>query len=106
MHTYSNTGIEPSGPLLYDIERFGFSVTGPSSRLIDRKHVEIRGCWGSEVGHFQRALRLLAQYSGNVPWHGIGAHVYALDEINTALRDAESMRIPTALVRPYTGSGL
>ena len=24
---------------------------------INRKHLDIRGCWGSEVGHFLRALR-------------------------------------------------
>jgi L-iditol 2-dehydrogenase len=77
---------------------------GPSTinvhQLINRKHVEIRGCWGSEVGHFQRALRLLAQYSDEVPWEKIGARVYGLDDINAALRDVESMRIPKALVRP------
>ena len=26
---------------------------------INRKHLDIRGCWGSEVGHFLRALRAL-----------------------------------------------
>lgn len=68
--------------------------------LINRKHIEIRGCWGSEVGHFQRALRLLEQYGSEVPWAMIGARVYPLTEINQALADAEAMRIPKALVRP------
>jgi D-arabinose 1-dehydrogenase-like Zn-dependent alcohol dehydrogenase len=68
---------------------------------INRKHLEIRGCWGSEVGHFVRALRVLEQHHAGVPWRAIGAHTYALAEVNEALADAEAMRLPKALVRPH-----
>ena len=40
---------------------------------INRKHLEIRGCWGSEVGHFLRALRALERWGHEVPWARIGA---------------------------------
>jgi len=33
---------------------------------INRKHLEIRGCWGSEAGHFLRALTVLEQQAGKV----------------------------------------
>jgi L-iditol 2-dehydrogenase len=67
---------------------------------INRKHLEIRGCWGSEVAHFVRALRVLEQHHTRVPWRAIGASTYALADVNQALADAEAMRLPKALVRP------
>jgi threonine dehydrogenase-like Zn-dependent dehydrogenase len=71
-------------------------------RQINRKHVEIRGCWGSEPGHFLRALTLLERHAGEVPWRDIGERVYPLTALNDALADAEAMRITKALVDPQT----
>jgi threonine dehydrogenase-like Zn-dependent dehydrogenase len=81
-----------------------YTDAGPSTinvhQQINRKHLEIRGCWGSEVGHFVRALRLLDAHHTSIPWRAIGARTYALSELNQALADAEAMRLPKALVRP------
>jgi len=81
-----------------------YTDAGPSTinvhQQINRKHLEIRGCWGSEVGHFVRALRVLEAHHAAVPWRAIGARTYALSELNQALADAEAMRLPKALVRP------
>jgi L-iditol 2-dehydrogenase len=68
---------------------------------INRKHLEIRGCWGSESRHFLRALALLEQLAGVVPWQQIGERTYPLDRLNEALADAEAMRITKALVDPW-----
>jgi threonine dehydrogenase-like Zn-dependent dehydrogenase len=68
---------------------------------INRQHLEIRGCWGSEVGHFVRALRALERYGHDVPWHLIGAKTYGLRAINEALHDAADLRIPKALIDPW-----
>ena len=68
---------------------------------INRKHVEIRGCWGSEAGHFLRALKLLERYSKTVPWHRIASRRFGLDELNGALQMAERFAIPKGLVDPY-----
>jgi L-iditol 2-dehydrogenase len=68
---------------------------------INRKHLDIRGCWGSEVGHFLRALQMLERYHADVPWHLIGAETYGLGQINDALEVAASMAIPKALVDPW-----
>lgn len=67
---------------------------------INRKHLEIRGCWGSEPGHFVRALALLERYAATVPWRRIGERTYPLSAINDALADAEAMRITKAVVDP------
>ncbi|HXT72170.1 MAG TPA: zinc-binding dehydrogenase [Vicinamibacterales bacterium] len=68
---------------------------------INRKHLEIRGCWGSEAGHFLRALRALERYGHEVPWARIGAATYGLGQLNEALETAEALRIPKALVDPW-----
>ena len=70
-------------------------------RHINRKHLEIRGCWGSEPAHFLRALALLEGHAAEVPWREIGERVYPLTELNQALADAEAMRITKALVAPW-----
>lgn len=81
-----------------------YTNAGPSTinvhEQINKKHLEIRGCWGSEPAHFLRALSLLERYTETIPWRDIGSRVYGLDQLNTALADAEAMRIPKALVNP------
>jgi L-iditol 2-dehydrogenase len=68
---------------------------------INRKHLEIRGCWGSEAGHFLRALSILERYASTVPWREVGGRTYPLTNLNGALADAEAMRITKALVDPW-----
>lgn len=67
---------------------------------INRRHLEIRGCWGSEAGHFLRALRILERHAHHVPWREIGAKTYGLYDLNAALREAEAFKVPKALVSP------
>ena len=67
---------------------------------INRKHLEIRGCWGSEAGHFLRALRILERHARRVPWSEIGQKVYGLHDLDAALAEAESFKVPKALVAP------
>ena len=69
-------------------------------RQINRKHLEIRGCWGSEARHFLRAISILERHR-DIPFRAIGARTYGLDALNDALADAEAMRIPKALVNPF-----
>jgi L-iditol 2-dehydrogenase len=73
-------------------------------RQINRKHLEIRGCWGSEPGHFLRAIGFLERYASDIPWREVGGRTYSLRELNQALADAEAMRITKALVDPWAGA--
>jgi L-iditol 2-dehydrogenase len=81
-----------------------YTDAGPSTinahQQINRKHLDVRGCWGSEPGHFLRALRVLERHASRLPWREIGARTYGLRELNEALAAAEAMEIPKALVRP------
>ena len=82
-----------------------YTDVGPSTinahQQINRKHLEIRGCWGSDPGHFLRALALLERHASHVPWRAIGHRTYPLAGLGEALADAEAMRIPKALVDPW-----
>ena len=71
-------------------------------RDINRKHLEIRGCWGSEARHFLRALSILERQAASVPWRSIGERRYGLHALNEALADAEAMRITKAIVDPWS----
>lgn len=73
-------------------------------RQINRKHLEIRGCWGSEPGHFLRALGFLERHAAAIPWREIGGRTYPLTQLNEALADAETMRITKALVDPWVAA--
>jgi L-iditol 2-dehydrogenase len=73
-------------------------------RQINRKHLEIRGCWGSEPAHFLRALGFLERHAAHVPWREIGGRTYPLTALNDALADAEAMRITKALVNPWAAA--
>ena len=81
-----------------------YTDAGPSSinahQHINRKHLEIRGCWGSEAGHFLRALRLLERHAPAVPWRGIGGRTYGLHQLDEALADTEALRVTKAVVDP------
>jgi threonine dehydrogenase-like Zn-dependent dehydrogenase len=71
---------------------------------INRKHLDIRGCWGSEVRHFLLALDALERYGAEVPWSSIGAKTFGLGQLNEALSEAERLTIPKALVNPWADS--
>jgi L-iditol 2-dehydrogenase len=69
-------------------------------RQINRKHLDVRGCWGSEVRHLVRAVESLGESVSRLPWRTIGPATYGLGELDTALADAEAMRFPKAVVDP------
>ncbi len=84
-----------------------YTDAGPSTinahQHINRKHLDIHGCWGSEPRHFLRAIEILERHAAHVPWRDIGGGTYALNALNEALADAEAMRLTKALVDPQAG---
>ncbi|CAN5493220.1 zinc-binding dehydrogenase [soil metagenome] len=87
-----------------------YTDVGPSAinahLQINRKHLDIRGCWGSEPGHFLRALLFLERYAGTVPWRTLGGRTYPLSGLDEALADAEAMRVTKALVDPWADAAV
>jgi L-iditol 2-dehydrogenase len=67
-------------------------------RQINRKHVEIRGCWGSDYSHFHRGVRLAAQWSDRIPWRELGSRQYPLADAGQALTAVEKREVLKAVI--------
>lgn len=66
---------------------------------INRKHVTIRGCWGSDYSHFHRAVELVARFGGRVPWQGLAERVFPLEQAGAALQAVEHREVVKAVIR-------
>ncbi len=67
---------------------------------INRKHVELRGCWGSRYVHFHRALELVQAFGDRVPWQEMVSGRYTLDQAGDALAAVEARHTLKALITP------
>jgi D-arabinose 1-dehydrogenase-like Zn-dependent alcohol dehydrogenase len=71
---------------------------------INRKHVEIRGCWGSDFSHFYRALAVMARHHERLPWREMISARFGLDECNEGLAAMQERRVLKAAVVPSPGA--
>jgi L-iditol 2-dehydrogenase len=67
---------------------------------INRKHVELRGCWGSKYEHFHRAVEIAARFGGDKPWREMVTATYKLEDASVALSAVESRTAIKALIKP------
>jgi threonine dehydrogenase-like Zn-dependent dehydrogenase len=67
---------------------------------INRKHIELRGCWGSEFSHFYRAMEIVHHFGDRVPWREMVRQRYALDDAGDALEAVASRAVVKALIVP------
>lgn len=71
---------------------------------INRKHIELRGCWGSDFSHFHRAIKVAAKHGKKVPWREMVSRTYALEEANDALAAVARREVVKALIGPRGGA--
>jgi L-iditol 2-dehydrogenase len=69
---------------------------------INKKHLEVRGCWGSDFSHFYRAAQIVSDPDRSAPWAALKQRLshYKLNQANEALADVAGGRILKALVNP------
>ena len=67
---------------------------------INRKHVELKGCWGSRYDHFHRAVALTARYGHEKPWREMVSGRYPLTSAHEALMAVEKQTALKALIVP------
>jgi L-iditol 2-dehydrogenase len=67
---------------------------------LNAKHLDVRGCWGSDFSHFHRGARLLRDPSRCAIWERIPLQPYALERLNEALDDVAAGRVVKAVVDP------
>jgi threonine dehydrogenase-like Zn-dependent dehydrogenase len=65
---------------------------------LNKKHLDVRGCWGSEFSHFYRATQLVKHRPE--AWTRMPLISYGLDQANEALADVSEGRVLKALIRP------
>ena len=67
---------------------------------INRKHVELKGCWGSRYDHFHRAVELAARFGDVKPWREMVSGRYTLEAAGDALEAVASRSAIKAIITP------
>lgn len=69
---------------------------------LNKKHLDVRGCWGSDFSHFYRAAQIVSNSARSRTWEMLKAKLtrYRLDQANEALADVEEGRVLKALIQP------
>ncbi len=67
---------------------------------INKKHLTIRGSWGSDLSHFYLAVKLVEKYADSYPFESIISRDYSLEETKTALEDVEQLKVMKAIIKP------
>lgn len=67
---------------------------------INRKHVEIRGSWGSDFSHFHRSIAVMARHHDRFPWREMITARYNLDHLEEALDAVARRTVVKAAVDP------
>jgi L-iditol 2-dehydrogenase len=67
---------------------------------VNRKHVQIRGQWGTEFSHVARALALFARHRDRLPFADVIGARYGLHDAGRALADVEALRVTKAVIAP------
>ncbi len=67
---------------------------------LNRKHLDVRGCWGSDFSHFYRGVQLMRDPERAAPWRALSLERYSLHQAEQALQDVESGRVIKALIDP------
>ena len=70
---------------------------------LNRKHLDVRGCWGSDFSHFYRGAELMADRARAHPWSLMRLERYGLARAGEALADVASGRVVKALNDPNNG---
>jgi len=69
---------------------------------LNRKHLDVRGCWGSDFSHFYRGAQIVCDPVRSRPWAALKNKVsrYKLVQANEALAAVASGRVLKALIDP------
>lgn len=68
---------------------------------LNRKHLDVRGCWGSDFSHFYRGAQIMADETRSRPWAQMKLERYGLARANDALADVAAGRVVKALIDPH-----
>jgi L-iditol 2-dehydrogenase len=69
-------------------------------RDLNRKHLDVRGCWGSDFSHFYRGALIISDPLRSASWARMKLTRYSLTQANEALADVASGKVLKALIQP------
>lgn len=67
---------------------------------VNKKHLTVRGCWGSDFSHFYRGVQIMADPVRSAAWSLLRLDRYTLGQANEALADVAAGKIVKALIAP------
>jgi L-iditol 2-dehydrogenase len=72
---------------------------------LNRKHLDVRGCWGSDFSHFYRAVQIISDSRRSASWMLLQPNLsrFNLSQANEALRSVASGQVLKALIDPSVG---
>jgi threonine dehydrogenase-like Zn-dependent dehydrogenase len=68
--------------------------------LVNRPHLEVRGCWGSDASHFDGAIRAMARHQTRVPFAEMVTRWYPIEKSGEALQAVADRAVLKAGIRP------
>jgi threonine dehydrogenase-like Zn-dependent dehydrogenase len=67
---------------------------------INKKQLEVQGCWGSDYSHVYRAMEIMARFESRIQWASLISRRYTLDQVQEALLDVERGSVVKAVIVP------
>lgn len=69
---------------------------------LNKKHLDVRGCWGSDFSHFYRAAQIISDRERSAPWGRLQPKLsrFGLSQANGALDAVASGSLLKALIDP------
>ena len=67
---------------------------------LNKKHLDVRACWGSDYSHFHRAVLVAGHASLGAPWRQLPMRSFRLAEAGAALAAVASGAVVKALITP------
>lgn len=70
---------------------------------LNRKHLDVKGCWGSDYSHFYKAVQIATHPEMSRPWQKLQLERYGLGDANRAVDQVERGAVIKALIDPALG---
>jgi L-iditol 2-dehydrogenase len=67
---------------------------------LNKKHLDVRGCWGSDFSHFYRGVQIVSEPRSASAWEAMKLTRFELGDANEALENVAAGRVLKALIHP------
>lgn len=72
---------------------------------LNKKHLDVRGCWGSDYSHFHRGVQILGRDRAAALWSTMKLERFGLSQANEALQAVADGRVVKALIVSNSDGG-